>query len=224
MAARLTNDLFVIEAAYGRINSAEEHAWLRVDCPSCAGTQALRIAYTQENSDRPNAIWARCVNCFEGLVINDGWVSPSSKPLKTVKGLDTDTAAAWDEVRGCLSVGATTAAVHMCRKILLHVAVEKGIAPKDGKGRAPSFAACIDHLKSEGYVTPSMVPWVEKIKDTGNEGAHELTPIPSSDATLVAQFTSHLLVLTYEMVALMEGANPRPTDVNQPPTDRTAEG
>lgn len=94
MAAGLTDDLFVIEAAYGRIKSAEENAWLRVDCPSCAGTQAMRIAYTQENSERPNAIWARCVNCFEGLVVNNGWVSPSSKPLKAIKGLDIDTAAA----------------------------------------------------------------------------------------------------------------------------------
>lgn len=206
--ANLTSDLYVVNARYGNISEDNSDAWLRVDCPNCDGTQASRIAYTNDNGNRPTVVWARCVNCFMGMVINGNRMSPGALPLSDVSGLDPDTDAAWDEVRHCLSVGATTAAVHMCRKILFHVAVEKGLPAKNDKDRAPTFAACIEHLQEHGYVTPPMTKWVTKIKDVGNEGAHELTAIPMNKAELVATFTMQLLILTYQMPHMLGDALP----------------
>ena len=131
-------------------------------------------------------------------------MAPSKRPLRDVRGLDTDTERAWNEVRGCLSVGASVAATHMCRKILLHVAVEKGLAPKNDKDRAPGFAECLEYLQTKGYVTPPMFAWVDQIRDKGNEAAHELIGPDPAAALLVAEFTLQLLVLTYEMPAAME--------------------
>jgi len=204
MTSGLTEDLHIVAATYARIESDKEDAWLRVDCPACGGAQAVRIAYTRDGSDRPSVTWARCVNCFHGLVKNGEKVSPGRKPLRNIKGLEADVATAWAEVRGCLSTGATTAAVHMCRKILLHVAVQEGLQAKDARGRAPGFVECIDHLKRKGYVTPPMEKWVDKIRQVGNQGAHELEATSAEAAALVAQFTLQLLVLTYEMSAFMD--------------------
>ena len=205
MALKMTQDLYVVSARYGHIEQGTEQEWLRADCPTCGGTQAVNIAYTKEGAD-PEVTWARCVNCKRGFVVNDGSVSPAPLPFGSLKGLDKDTAEAWREIRACLSVGATTATVHMCRKVLLHVAVEKGLPDKNGKGFAPSFAACIDFLKAEGLVTPPMDPWVQKIRNVGNDGAHELASTPMASAKLVAQFTEQLLRLIYEMPALMVDA------------------
>lgn len=95
----------------------------------------------------------------------------------------------------------------MCRKVLLHLAVEKGLPAKDDKDRAPTFAACIAHLQAEGYVTPPMVQWVDKIRAVANEGAHELTAVTSASALLVAEFTMQLLALTYEIPFQLQQAD-----------------
>ena len=104
--------------------------------------------------------------------------------------------------------GHNRAAVHSARKILLHVAVEKGLPAKNDKDRAPTFVACIEHLQEHGYVTPPMSKWVEKIKDVGNEGAHDLPAIAKDQAELVATFTMQLLVLTYQMPSMLGDAVP----------------
>jgi ribosomal protein S27AE len=201
--AHLTTDLYVVQARYGNIAEDTSEAWLRAHCPNCGGAQAAVVAYTADHSERPRVTWGRCVNCFRGFVVNGFDMSPSALPLNDVRGLDGDTRQAWVEVRNCLSVGATTAAVHMCRKILFHVAVEKGLDAKNDKGRAPTFIACIEHLQEHGYVTPPMARWVTKIKDVGNEAAHELAPIPVDQAELVATFTMQLLILTYQMPSML---------------------
>lgn len=215
-ASKLTQDLFVVATRYGHIEESGENAWRVIErCPECSGTQALRIAYTYEGSDRPPVEWSRCVNCFHGFVTNYGVISPAPPPLRPIVGLESDTEEAWKEIRSCLSGGAYTAAAHMCRKVLLHVAVQKGLRAKNEKGFAPTFTQCIQHLKVKGYVTAPMEKWVGKIKDLGNEGAHNLTPIGKVQAMLAAEFTLQLLVLMFEVDALMEQAE-HGQDIEQP--------
>lgn len=205
----MTGDLYITSSRYGNIDPTDVNAWVVIDggCPVCGATQGAVVGFTKEDAS-VDTLWGRCVNCMRGFVINNGELAPAELPLRHVKGLDSNTEAAWNEIRSCLSVGANTAAVHMSRKVLLHIAVEKGLPAKGSNDRAPSFAACIEHLESEGYITPPMKPWVGKIRDVGNEGAHELPQISHDSALLVAEFTQQLLVLTYEMAALM-------TDIDQ---------
>ncbi|MEE6297192.1 DUF4145 domain-containing protein [Georgenia wangjunii] len=94
----------------------------------------------------------------------------------------------------------------LCRKLLMHIAVTHGLAPKNPKGWAPTFADVVGHLESEGLITKKMRPWVDRIKDVGNEANHELEPVSADDALDVATFTQQLLILAFEMDALM--ANP----------------
>lgn len=74
----------------------------------------------------------------------------------------------------------------MCRKILMHVAVDKGC--DEGK----SFGEYIDYIESE-YITPIMKPWVDLIRRHGNSSTHELVPpdVKRSESTLM--FTAELL-------------------------------
>jgi hypothetical protein len=147
--------------------------------------------------------WVRCANCLQGAVMNGGVMAPSVKPLRVPKGLPAAEGAVWNEVRECLAVGAATASVMLCRKLLLHIAVTHGLAPKNPKGWAPAFKDVVDHLESHGSVTKKMRPWVDRIKNVGNEANHELQPVSADDALDVATFTQQLLTLAFEMDALM---------------------
>lgn len=106
-------------------------------------------------------------------------------------------------MRECLASGAFTAAVMMCRKILFHIAVSNGLSATDEKGRAPSFLSSVNHLQTAGIITSRMRPWVDRIKDFGNDANHEIHPIEMSVALDVAAFTEQLLKLTFEMDELM---------------------
>ncbi|MFL0180689.1 MULTISPECIES: DUF4145 domain-containing protein [unclassified Mycobacterium] len=154
-------------------------------------------------SGRPLTIWLRCVSCFRGHVDNEGTVSPGVRPLDIPSVLEGDDLAAWTEALGCLSVGANTAAVMMCRKLLFHIAVAHGLPEKDKNGRAPTFQQALSHLESEGVITKLMRPWVDKIKDVGNEANHEIPSTTPDEAMDVALFTRQLIRLAYELPAMV---------------------
>lgn len=163
----------------------------------------LVVAATSEYSEAPPVQWLRCVNCQVGSVVNFDFQSPAEKPLDVPNGVKGNDLAAWEEVRSCLSVGAHTAAVMMCRKLLFHIAVSEGLPAKKDNGRAPGFAEAMNHLEAEGVVTKRMRSWADRIKDVGNEANHELTGYTIEQALDIAKFTRQLLHLAYELPLLV---------------------
>jgi hypothetical protein len=203
--ANLTKDLFLIADTYGARSPMDEESSTRVQCSFCGGDQMIVVATTVKvgGAERPFVRWLRCVSCCKGAVQNGTVVSPSKKPLDTPNALQDEDLAAWEEVRACLSVGANTAAVMMCRKLLFHVAVAHGLPEKDSNGRAPDFAKALKHLEDEGVFTKRMRPWIDKIKDVGNEANHELPTTTGAQAMDVALFTRQLINLAYELPAMV---------------------
>src|SRR5262249_41499499 len=121
-------------------------AWEARTCPHCGGGQMLAIAgaVQKSTSSAPGPAEARarcdlCSACRKPSVLIDGVVEPSSRPLRTPHGLPPTDQAIWEEARSCLGVRAYSATVMLCRKLLLHVAVEKKLPPKDKRNRAPSY-------------------------------------------------------------------------------------
>jgi hypothetical protein len=178
---------------YFDINSA----WAESPCPHCGGGQALRVAFV-DASGLP-VEWFRCVTCLRGAVSNYGVISPSTRPKRTPDNLPEADALVWEEVRTCLGSGAFMAAVMLCRKLLLHIAVENGLPESNDKGFGPGFKECVVHLESVGVITKQMLAWVEPIKDVGNTATHKIAAITEEEAYQVATFTEQLLVLAYEL-------------------------
>lgn len=196
-------------SAPGSYSKDDDLAWRSIRCPDCTSKQAIVLALRYG----ANTCWAKCVGCGKAIAVNSGVVSPPSRPLRRIEGLPSETEYAWSEVRDCLSVRAATAAVQMARKIILHVAVEKGLPEKDDKGRAPTFAACVEYLETEGFITQQMTPWLNRIREVGNAGAHEIEPVTNEQGLDVARFVEQLLVMVYEMPALMEAGD----SIDEPP-------
>jgi hypothetical protein len=138
-------------------------AWQALGCAYCGnGVSGLVVAYARLN-DNSRVYWLQCTLCGEGSVKHNGVVRPGSLFGPSLTGLPAEIAAAYEEIRHCMSVGAFVAAELVCRKVLMHVAVEKGDQPNR------SFAQYIDFLAEHGYVTPPMERWVQLIRTRGNE-------------------------------------------------------
>lgn len=196
----LTSDLWIIGDRYANFDQSDARSWARAACAFCGGSQMIVIATTRSD---PDVQWLRCVNCYRGAVSNLDAVSPATMPLDTPESLTGVDLDAWTEVRACLSVGAFTAATMMCRKLLFHIAVAHGLPEKLDNGRAPNFYAALNHLEEEGVFTKRMRPWVDRVKDVGNEVNHELVVVTKDEAMDVAEFTRQLIHLAYELPAMI---------------------
>lgn len=146
-----------------------------------------------------DVLWLRCPNCEDGSVkTRDGAVYPPMPAGGTVPGLPADVERAWREARTAHAVAAYTASEIMCRKILMHVAV-------DVAGSAPGkrFAEYIDDLESSGYITTGLKPTIDSVRGRGNTANHELPASTEQEALTTLTITEYLLRGTYEIPGLV---------------------
>jgi hypothetical protein len=133
---------------------------------------------------------------------------PGEKFGNTVESLPKDVDSLYAEARSSISAGAYTGATLICRKILMHIAVEKGAA-KD-----KSFQFYVEYLASAGYVPPDGKGWVDHIRAKGNEATHEIVVTQEADAKELLSFLEMLLRFVYEFPARIPKP---PAAAGQPP-------
>ena len=171
--------------------------WFGYTCGHCdREVSGFVVAYaaTHENGADFQIRWLQCPVCRRGSVFDTNvGVVPGVAFGPKIEGLPDDVADAYAEARRCLSAECNTAAEGMCRKILMHIAVDK--KAKEGG----SFASYIDYLEAQGYVTPPMKEWVKLIKDHGNEAQHLIAAPDRKRAEGTLIFTAQLLRTVYEM-------------------------
>lgn len=138
--------------------------------------------------------WLLCPNCGNGSVLaEDGNVYPGVPFGPNIEGLPKNVLEAYKEARNCMSVNAFTSCELICRKILMHIAVEKGA--KEGE----SFTNYLSYLEEKGFITPPMKDWVNLIRQHGNKATHLLESPDKKRAESTIMFTAELLRLIYEM-------------------------
>jgi len=144
-------------------------AWFEFVCGHChTKVSGAVIAYCGADPDGLTR-WLLCPECNKGSVVDrSGKISPGTLFGPSLIGLPPRINEAYEQARRSMSVSAFTGCELICRKILMHVAVEKGA--KEGE----SFAGYLAFLEQQGYVTPPMKPWVEVIRRHGNQATHEL--------------------------------------------------
>jgi hypothetical protein len=175
---------------------------IRFECGYCGADTAPAYgwysnAYTE--GDKYQGYVAICTNCNKPSFIdvkhpnfNIRTLVPSPKMGNEVDGLPQDLEKLYEEARICTSSGAYTSAVLTCRKILMHVAVEKKAKPN------LKFIDYVDYLATNGYVPPDGKDWVDYIRTKANEANHEIRVMSREDAGDLITFTEMLLRLVYE--------------------------
>src|SRR2546428_1800597 len=109
-----------------------------------------------------------------------------------VSSLPKEVGDLYKEARSCMTVNSFTSAVLTCRKLLMHIAVEKG-APE-----GQTFLQYVEYLSEKGYVPPDGKGWVDYIRKKGNEANHEIKIMSVGDASDLITFSEMLLKFVYE--------------------------
>lgn len=191
-------------------NVSHQEAWKGIKCGHCGSRVSSAIVavykYQGQASDPLSAYFVVCVACEKGSVVIGQRCYPGASFGPRIEGLPENVNDAYEEARNSMKVNAFTAAELVCRKILMHVACDKGA------DEGLKFVQYIDYLKDEGYVTPPMTNWVDLIRKNGNRSTHELTAPDQECAESTVMFTAELLRLVYEMESMSTKYAPAPTE------------
>jgi hypothetical protein len=177
-------------------NEQPQHG-VRYQCGYCGTDTTPSKGWNTDVSDGHLGYILICTNCNKPSFIEakSGKIlgtTPAAIMGKDIIGLPDDVKALYDEARKCTSNNAYTSAVLTCRKILMHVAVEKGA--KDGR----NFIDYIEYLAQNGYIPPDGKDWVDYIRTKANEANHEIAIMSLTEADDLITFTEMLLRLVYE--------------------------
>ena len=176
------------------------------NCAHCGNIVSSHIGYKVEASCRnregsllrKNGAIYICPHCKNPTLIFDGRQYPGIPEVKPVKHLPTAIQEVYEEARTCMSHCCFTAAVMICRKIIMNVAVENG-AEENMK-----FIQYVDFIDKEGLFPKKCRPALDRIKNKGNEANHEIEQITKEDASLVMSMAYQMLVYIYEMPAALD--------------------
>ncbi len=152
--------------------------------------------YNNHSSGQPEGYIYICPMCHNPTFFDDS-ISPSMQTPgvsfgRVVNHLPKDIDELYAEIRKATSAQAYTSAVLSCRKILMHIAVEKGA--EENK----AFAHYVKYLADNHYAPPGSEAWVTKIKDSGNEANHEIKIMTKDEAEELINFLEMLLTFIYE--------------------------
>lgn len=168
---------------YCGLSLASEKGWFT----SPSNTHSMAYIYICHSCNRPT------------FFDDEGTQTPGVTFGKDVGGIDDVLVAdLYKEARDCTSSGSYTASVLCCRKILMHIAVDKG-APE---GRR--FIEYVEYLSDNHYITPGAKEWVDHIRQKGNEANHEISIMKKEDAEELISFIEMLLKVIYEFPANMK--------------------
>ncbi len=168
-------------------------------CAHCGNTGGPHGVYL---SDTQGAGVLICPVCSAPTAVWEGNFFPARRFGGEVKGTPTDIAALYEEARGCMGVPAYTAAVLVCRKILMHVAVEAGADP------GLKFVQYVEYLWENHHIPHNAKGWVDHIRNKGNEANHEIVLMGREEAEQLISFTEILLQLMYELPLRVPGVEP----------------
>jgi len=184
---------------------------IRYTCGYCGtDTSPARGWVSNQDGGLNMGYIAICTYCNRPsfIEVNQGRIiaiTPTSAMGKEVAGLPENINKIYSEARNCTTAGAFTAAVLICRKLLMHIAVDKGASPN------LAFIDYVQYLADKGYIPPDGKDWVDHIRAKSNEANHEIVIMLPSDAEDLITFIEMLLRLVYEFKQRL----PKPPDTKK---------
>lgn len=139
-----------------------------------------------------------CTNCKYPTYIYQDEQVPLSRFGESIEYLPEEVDEIYEEARDSFSVGAYTAVMLLCRKLLMHVAVDLGADENK------NFIYYVNYFETEGYISKNARPWVDKIRKLGNEANHEIMVGNKEDAKKIIEFSAMLLKTNYEYPGKIE--------------------
>lgn len=173
-------------------------------CGHCGNQIGSNLGWVCEVQGRPNGS-ARvflCPFCNRPSYFEDAAQIPGVASGGHVGNVPAEVEKLYDEARNCTAANSHTAAVLATRKLLMHIAVNKGADA--GK----SFVEYVEFLSDKGYVPPDGKTWVDHIRKKGNEANHEIALMGKTDAEELLVFAEMLLKFIYEFPSRIPKTGP----------------
>ena len=133
-----------------------------------------------------------CPDCSGPTLLEGEHQVPGVPYGNPVKHLPDDIARLYEEARSSMAAGAPTAAVLCCRKLLMHVAVER----KANEGQ--NFVTYVQFLEDNHFIPAGAKSWVDQIRTRGNEANHEIQIKSRPEAEEMIDFAEMLLKVIYD--------------------------
>lgn len=165
-------------------------------CGYCHNEISSRTGYKAGNHGEIHICYHCSFPTFFGLG-PDGQTPlkvPGDLPGGSVANVDAGVAWLYEEARQCVGAGANTAAVLMCRKMLVNLAVSQGETWEKGK----PFTKYVEFIAGKVFAPDYTASWIDRIREKGNTATHELGAMSRGDAMLLIEFIEMLLKVLYE--------------------------
>ena len=159
-------------------------------CGFCGNLIASSLGY--RNDQAPSYTIFICSHCVKPTFFDGDRQLPGVAPGNSVGHLPVDIEALYSEARNCVAASCYTAAVLVCRKLLMNIAVAQGATAGE------TFVKYVEYLAAQGYVPPNGRGWVDHIRKKGNEANHEIALMSKTDADELILFIEMLLKFMYE--------------------------
>lgn len=170
-------------------------------CGYCDERTGVRIGFRHEQ--KLGHIYL-CGGCNRPTFFYDSFQAPAPILGNPVLHLPPDIDTLYNEARKCTQVSSFTASVLAFRKILMHVAVDKGAQ------QGQNFLQYVEHLANNGYVPPDGRGWVDHIRQRGNEANHEIVIMSQEQTLQLLSFVEMLLKFVYEFPARITPTSSQP--------------
>ena len=184
-----------------------------IDCGNCGRKVSADVVFGWPSPTPGRAVdlravaaettlWLKCPNeaCGEGSVKGkEGAVFPVAPVGQSIGGLPPDVERTWREARLAHAVRIYTAAEMLCRKILMHIAVDKA-----GSAHNKTFLEYVDDLDAQGFVTAGLKPVIDQIRKRGNTAAHDLPASTEEESFLTLTITQYLVEGVYSLPGLVK--------------------
>jgi hypothetical protein len=181
----------IVDVSWAHVNQTDSRKFV---CAYCGNQVASEKGWqgTSRHTNMPHAFLRICPECSAPTLLVGSDQVPASSYGNAVKHLPSDIEQLYEEARSSIGAGAPTAAVMSCRKLLMHVAVEKGATAGD------TFQNYVKFLADNHFVPAGASDWVDKIRTEGNEANHQIVIKTAAQAREMIDFSEMLLKVIYE--------------------------
>lgn len=179
------------------------------DCCYCGNKVAMIIQEKYYRSDaRGNKIFSEpcfytgyCPECGHPLIKNDESkiTIPTPRGFDNVQHLPKQVEELYNEIRDSYSVRAYTCCVIAGRTLLANIAVEQGAEENR------SFVYYVDYMVENFLPKSNSRPWVDKVRQLGNDSAHKYVIAEQERAKVSIKFLEAILKNVYEFPNSIEG-------------------
>ena len=164
-------------------------------CGHCSNIVASNEGYYATFDKFPEILCSIyiCTHCKKPTIFfSPSEQIPNECPGNSVEGLGKEIALLYEEARQCISVSSYTASVMLCRKILMHIAVEKGAEENE------TFKHYVDYLDKRHFLPIDSKDWIDHIRKKGNDANHKIVISSKKDAMELIEFIEILTKIIYE--------------------------